>query len=356
VNNRTDTTAGLVSVGRRSFLGMGAGVLAGGVLLAACGSSNSSSKSSATTIHVGYNSSLTAGGVVAVGNHLGYFKDAGVNVVGVPFTSFPAQAAAFAGGSIDVAIPGLNPAINTLADSAVVASLDNELNDIFVIAPNNSSISSAADLKGKRVGYVQGTVSELVLYAFLQTAGLTLADVRGQALQPDGLVTAYLSSQLDAACIYLPFEATIAKKSKVKVLARPSTLGNFAVPMFWMIRRSLIKNNPDAVSRLLFAKARANDWRAKNLKEAAGLAAKASGAPDDSAYLAQVDAETWLTSQQISDQYSSGRFQMAMDTGEKTMAAAKLLKSTATVPDLVDTSLDQKALKAYLGGGTVKDL
>ncbi len=352
------------AVTRRKVL-LGGATLSLATIASACGASGSlssakSSRSSSTlpttTIRVGFNSSLTAGGVVAVGTHFGWFKEAGINLVGVPFTSFPAQQAALVGGSIDVAVPGMNPAVNTLVPIAKIASLDNELDDVFLIAPSNGSISSASDLKSKRVGYVQGTVSQLLLEVALSASGMTMADIDGINLQPDGVVTAFISHQIDAASIYLPFEAAISSHEPVRVIARPTSYPGFALPMFWMIHNSLVSSNPAAVTRLLYVKARANDWRKRNLAEAARLAAKYSNAPSVVPYEQQVTAEKWLSSKQISSLYSDGTFASWLEKDESIMAKAGLVKAALPVSSMLDLSLDETALAAYFRNEPVASL
>lgn len=299
-------------------------------------------------IRIGYNGSLTAGGATCVALHFGWWRAAGLDVKGIPFTTFPAQAAALVGGSLDITIPGLSPAVNSLIPRARIVSLDNLLDDVFVLSRQSSAIRSIADLRGKQVGYIEGTGSQLILGRALETAGLTMGDIKAINLQPDGIVSTFLGGRLDAVSIYLPFSAAITDRVPVRVLARPSTFKDFGYPMFWMASNALARNHPDTLVKVLAVKARANDWRKANLQKAAAITARHDGAPSDKPYLQQTTAEIWLTSRQILAAYKSGAFARWLAEGEKLMLDQKMIAATLATSDMLDLSYDTRALNLYL--------
>ncbi|RXH11391.1 ABC transporter substrate-binding protein [Bradyrhizobium guangzhouense] len=322
-------------------------VVLGSAALAAAGLVRSAEASDAP-IRIGFNSSLTAGGVLAVADHFGWFKNAGLNVVGIPFTNAPAQAAALIGGSLDIAIVGANGATNVMADRASIVSLDNLLNDVFLIAENDGPISKIEDLKGKRIGYVEGTVSEILLFLALKRAGLNFSDVTATNLAPPGIVTAMIGRQIDAASIYLPFEGAIAARMSLRIIARPSTFEDFALPMYLMADKSFIRSRPADLTSLLEVKARANDWRKQNLELAAKIAAGYSQAPDPAPFIAQVAAETWLSSADILAGYTNGKFERWLDASQEIMSEAKIVKQRISAKTLLDLDADREALRKYL--------
>ncbi|MDA8050673.1 MAG: ABC transporter substrate-binding protein [Rhodospirillales bacterium] len=348
MNHKSDqpTRPAPANPARRRLLGAAAGLAAGG--LGAAVFAPHLARAALPSIRIGYNGSLTAGGVTCVALHFGWFRAAGLDVTGIPFTTFPAQAAALVGGSLDITIPGLNPAVNSLIPHAKIVSLDNLLDDVFVLSRKSGPIRTISDLRGKEVGYVEGTGSQLVLGRALQSAGLSMSDVKAINLQPDGIVSTFLGGRLDAVSIYLPFEAAITERVPVRVLARPSSFKGFAYPMFWMASNALAQKHTDTLVRLLTVKARANDWRKANLKEAAAITARHDRAPNDKPYLQQTTAEDWLSSRQILAAYGSGAFARWLAEGEKLMLQQKMIAAALAPADMLDLSHDKLALGRYL--------
>jgi sulfonate transport system substrate-binding protein len=83
-----------------------------------------------------------------------------------------------------------------------IAVLKGDVNDQVVIVPKNSQVTSIADLKGKRVGYVRATTSHYFLLRMLWEAGLKFADIEAVNLTPTDGAVAFRAGDLDAWAIY----------------------------------------------------------------------------------------------------------------------------------------------------------
>lgn len=77
------------------------------------------------------------------------------------------------------------------------STLDQEL-----IIPPNSTITSVAELKGKKVGYVKNTTAHYFLSKMLTEAGLAWTDVDTQPLTTSDGLTAVLTGEVDAFAGY----------------------------------------------------------------------------------------------------------------------------------------------------------
>lgn len=70
--------------------------------------------------------------------------------------------------------------------------------DQGVLVAPGSAIKTITDLKGKKVGYVEGTTAQYFLYKFLQSNGLGWGDIQAEKLSPADGATALLNGNIDA--------------------------------------------------------------------------------------------------------------------------------------------------------------
>jgi sulfonate transport system substrate-binding protein len=102
------------------------------------------------------------------------------------------QLQAVRAGALDVAssseIPPVFAAADGKANFKVVAVQQGNTLQQEVVAPKGSKITSIAQLKGQKVGYVKNTTAHYFLYKLLQQAGLKWSDINAVPLLPnDGL-------------------------------------------------------------------------------------------------------------------------------------------------------------------------
>lgn len=101
----------------------------------------------------------------------------------------------------------------------LVAVLRGDVNAQVALVPKNSPIRSAAELKGKRVGYVRATTSQYLLARLLAEHGLTYADITPVALTPQDGLSAFGQGALDAWVVYGAPGALARARLGARVLA-----------------------------------------------------------------------------------------------------------------------------------------
>jgi sulfonate transport system substrate-binding protein len=160
-----------------------------------------------------------------------------------------------------------------------VAVMRGDVNSQLVLVPKGSSIATAADLKGRKVGYVRATTSHYLLLKLLEEVGLGFADIKPVALSPQDGRTAFEHGDLDAWVSY----GVQAEAVRVTVGARVLTtgLGRLSGNYLYVAapaaladpqRRAAIVDYLGRVQRsYLWADAHPDQW--------AGLVAAATGAP-----------------------------------------------------------------------------
>ncbi len=134
-----------------------------------------------------------------VADQQGFFKEAGLNVklIGPADPSDPPKLVA--AGKADIAItyePELIEQVDQGLPLIRIATLiDKPLSCMGVL--NNSSIHTLQDLKGKRIGYSGGDVTDVILKVMLEKNGMTLQDVQAINVHYD-LTQGLLSQKIDA--------------------------------------------------------------------------------------------------------------------------------------------------------------
>jgi len=119
------------------------------------------------------------------------------------------------GGALDLGfmseIPPVFAAASTIHSFRQVAVLHGDVNNQVVLIPKGSAITSLADLKGKRVGYVRATTSQYFLIRMLQSVGLTWSDITPTPMGVSDGLAAFSNGQLDAWAIYgFPIQRAMA--------------------------------------------------------------------------------------------------------------------------------------------------
>jgi NitT/TauT family transport system substrate-binding protein len=180
-----------------------------------------------------------------------------------PFTSPADQKMALLAGSLEMCGTTLVHAIHSASRGepvVVVAAIANKCSALVVKA--DGPIKSIKDLAGKKIGYVPGTMHEILLREALGKNGINPnKDVKllrvdffdmGQALAK-GSIDAFLSGE--------PFPSLAVEKGYGRILAYPYyDQGIGAINGAMLVKRDTIKNNPKLVAQLVAAHAKATDY------------------------------------------------------------------------------------------------
>jgi ABC-type nitrate/sulfonate/bicarbonate transport system substrate-binding protein len=114
----------------------------------------------------------------------------------------------FAAGRLALdAIIGGRAAFGTVAETPVIFAALNNI-PVRIIAHMNTheqlyltaktEIKSLADLKGKKVGYLQGTNAHYMLYVALERAKLKMSDISPLSMSPPDMISALVNNDIDA--------------------------------------------------------------------------------------------------------------------------------------------------------------
>jgi sulfonate transport system substrate-binding protein len=145
----------------------------------------------------------------------------------IKYSEWPTSAAELQGltaNAADIGEAAAAPTINAIASGApvqaAVAISSDQATGSAILVPQNSPITSVAQLKGKEVTpTTQGSIGEYVLLANLAKAGLGPSDVKLDFLTPLNARAAFVSGDVAAWSTWDPYLATAEAQDHARVLA-----------------------------------------------------------------------------------------------------------------------------------------
>ncbi|MBW2093765.1 MAG: ABC transporter substrate-binding protein [Deltaproteobacteria bacterium] len=198
------------------------------------------------------------------------FFPAGSKVSIFSFTNPADQKMALLAGSLDMCGTTLAHAIHSASRGqpvVLVAALCNKCSALVV--RKDGPIKSPKDLAGKKVGYVPGTMHEILLREVLTRNGLSPdRDVHLTRVDFFDMGMALARGGIDAFLSGEPFPTMAVVKGYGRILSYPyfgGTIGTINAGM--LVRRETIRNHPELVFSLVLAHARATEYLKKHQDE-----------------------------------------------------------------------------------------
>lgn len=150
--------------------------------------------------------------------------------------------------SVDFANAGDAPSVMALSkgmDFQFIVTEPSSPHREAILIPEDSTIQSIKDLKGKKVAYNQASIAQYLLAKALETEGLTLDDVESVYLAPSDASIAFANGEVDAWVTWDPY-MTVAQESGNIIL----TTGEGIVPLrsFFVASPDIIEKEPEVVN------------------------------------------------------------------------------------------------------------
>jgi sulfonate transport system substrate-binding protein len=208
------------------------------------------------------------------------FVREGIKVEYLAFTGGGSEVAtALATGSIDIAYTGASPALRLAAKKANVkfvgiSSVPTVGSYAIIVAPN-SPYKTLADLKGKKVAYLAGTIRHSVLVKALQASGLGIKDLDSLNMPFEASAPALSRGDIDALIESDITVAPLIEKGIARLLFDNSKRPDWEVPLVITTHGPFAKNYPQYLKRFLKVDRQINQWANANFETAAGIYAKA---------------------------------------------------------------------------------
>lgn len=277
---------------------------------------------------------------VVTGINMGYFAEEGLNVKLVEFADGPTIIAAMESGSIDMGYIGPGAHKLCINGRAKVFMLSQIGNADAVLARKSSGITTAADLKGKKVGYASGTSSEMILQYALEGAGLTMSDIEAYEMEVSSLVTAMISGSIDACAAWSPNTTTIisalGEDEVVKLCSNADFADRSVSPASWIVLSGYYEKNAETVLKFTRALYKAMDYASKpeNFPQVAQWVATQC-ATDVETVMAQTGDANWPSSEVIIKGAQDGTIEGYYTVQQKAFLASGAVEKEVPVTDYV---------------------
>lgn len=244
-------------------------VLLGSAMLMT-GSADAGSLKLAHSTWVGY-------GPFYIARDKGFFKDEGVDVELVIMEDTPIKMGALMAGQIDLVASTADEFPIYMKPGKMlryVLAVDNSKGGDGVVA--NKEITSITDLKGKRVAFEQGSVSQFFLNALLKDAGMTEADIEPVNMAATDAGVAFAAKQVDAAVTWEPALSQGAKSEHGHMLLTSADKPGLITDVVATTAETAVEKKDD-IAAFVRAWYKAVDYSKSNPDEANAIMAKGVG-------------------------------------------------------------------------------
>ncbi|MEU8800193.1 ABC transporter substrate-binding protein [Spirillospora sp. NPDC048819] len=252
--------------------------------LTACGGDDASGPSTSIKIGLVQAQDFVHAMPARVAVKQGFFKEEGLEVSVVDFTSGSDLTKAMTGGSIDVgaatgldAVSGAAKNLETQAFFGVMAK-----SPMALIVPRDSGITGFSGLAGKKVGISKvGSLTDYMIRATADASGVTAEEIKKVPLgAPSATMAAMKRGDIDAFVLPVNFGFLLASKNEGKIAQRASeVLGPESQFALLMAKKSYIGENEANLRKLAKAYTRSIEWMKANRQPAIDLAVAEVGMP-----------------------------------------------------------------------------
>lgn len=278
------------------------------------------------------------------------FEADGIPIELTTFDGGSAASVALGSGALDVTYIGNNPSLRLAASGANVklVGLSSWLpsNETLVLTRADSDIQTLADLKGKRVGYLAGTVRHSTFAKALEAQGLTIDDVESLNIGIESSGPALARGDIDAIVEGQGAAQRLVEAGQARIVFDAAKDGRpeWAVPHAISVNGDFAQRYPGIVERILKVDIAAAEWVDANPEEAISIFVQ----------------ETGNSEAAVRATYADGRFYQnpeitpaaveALKGEEAFMAKAGLLQGTIDYDRWIDRSFLEAATAERTAG------
>jgi taurine transport system substrate-binding protein len=307
------------------------------VLLAGCGSGSSQGgQGESDAVRIGYQVIPNA---AALAKQRGTIEEAmgDVPVEWSQFDSGSAVITAMTSGSIDVALAGTTATATAIASELPIQVIG--IHDVIaesesLVAKESSGISGLADLRGKRVAVPFGSTTHFALLQALSDEGIPQEDVTILDMQPQEMVAAWDSGNIDAGYVWEPSLGQMVSNGGKIVLTSKDLLDRGIVTADLIVATDeFVENHPDFATNYVRAIDDSVEFYRSDPDESATLVAEEIGLEPD-VVADQMNGLVWLNAEeQLSTEYMGipdnvgALAQTLKDTGEFMMGQGTISSS-----------------------------
>ncbi|NVK33972.1 MAG: ABC transporter substrate-binding protein [Rhodobacteraceae bacterium] len=216
-------------------------------------------------------------GPLYIAKDKGFFAEEGLDVELVIMEDAKTRMPALAAGRVDVAVTTIDTVLTFTSEAhplTYLFALDDSAGGDGIVA--NKEITSVEDLKGKKIAYTEGSVSQFFLSVLLKEAGMSLADVDSLNMTAGDAGAAFVAGRVDAAVTWEPWLTRGKATDHGALLVDSSTTPGLITDVAVTTEETLAAK-PEAMAALYRAWAKAVAWQKENEAEGDEIMAKGVG-------------------------------------------------------------------------------
>ncbi len=245
------------------------------ILVVFCGSGQTESEERFTFAY--QDRIADAAAIIAVKKE--FFKEEGLNINPMIFSSGPACTEALVYGNAQLATMGDTTSIVVISSKAdsfkIICSHGGGEHRHRIIVSESSNIDSITELEGKRIGVKKGTSTHGGLLLFAKRNKLNLAE-EVIDIAPEVQLVALAAGEVDAIVASEPTPSIAESKGYGHQLCTLGGLNN-TYPIFILTNRIFAEQHPDIIVKMLKSLKRAGDFIEGNPDEATEILSKVTG-------------------------------------------------------------------------------
>ena len=182
-------------------------------------------------------------------------------------------------GTIEKRLAGSGTSVRWVEFTSGPPMMEAISNGQGILVPQNSSIKTIADLKGKRVGFTKGSSAHNVVVLTLAKAGLTYNDITPVYLTPPDAGPAFANGSIDAWAVWDPYFAIGEKKQNARILINAYEVGK--TNAFFIANRDFANQQPAVLREVIAGLSTAATWAENNREAVAKSLHEVTGVPLD---------------------------------------------------------------------------
>ncbi len=284
---------------------------------------------------------------MAVAQAEGYFKAEGLDVHVDNLSSGVPVVQGVIGGSLDIGASSIEPVVNAAAQGSPVQIVGSYANKLTVSMVTPATISTPAQLRGKRLGIQQiGAFREVMTRMVIEGAGLATSDVSYIPGSSSAYISELLAGEIQSGVLQEEQVLTVlAKDPRLHVLVNFAQTNPDYFYGTYVVSKSYLAGNQSTVEKFLTAITQAHRFMYQHKAATVAIVAKNTG------FTSKVISEAYdvLLTQEgvfpVDDGLSAARISSTITT----MQRYKILTGTAPAESALVNSGPIAAVVAKLG-------
>lgn len=297
-------------------------------------------------IKVAYHPNFGGASAVIIGINEGYFKENGLEIELVKFTSGPPEIAAMLSGDIQIGYIGFGAHTLAVDGKVEIIATDGVAVREGIRTRKSTGIKEIKDLKGRTLATQLGTSGETILVQALNGSGIDKKDIKVLNMEIPVAIAAFLANKVDSISVWPPYTVQIDEKlgEELVEIKGGSSENDVASTASWVVTPKYLKENEDIVIRFTKALYKAMDYRKNNMDKSIEYVSTLVGIDLDTVKKEEYSSD-WMYSERAKTYLKDGTFKKIYSKHQEYFWENKRLsKKPGPIESYVNLDLYKKIL------------